>query len=157
MAEVYRTTGFYGVLELHDDYFAEEGTIAVRSYIENQEHSTSVVVSVSKEQAPALALAVLEAAGYTENPWGDDAQQALHRLRQVVKHQAAAAQEAADKEALTAEAEALFEAFRAGRGDYALGLVPWDRQPSEVQQGYVALARKARELHLSPCVSEEAK
>lgn len=106
----------------------------------------------TKEQAPALALAVLEAAGYTGDHDWSAPEIAVDSLKRYVKEQAAAAQEAADKEALTAEAEALWAAFRGGYDRPV-----WAEIKDEARDYWRAVARKARELHLSPCESEEAK
>ena len=91
----------------------------------------------TKEDAPALALAVLEAAGYVE-PDGR-AGNALFHLRVHRDQQA----EAKEQEALNKEAKAIYEAY--GKATpYAM--LSWEGL-NEGREPWRTVARKAREIH----------
>lgn len=93
-------------------------------------------VHVAKEQAPALALAILESAGYGRGD-GTWARRATICLKQH-DHESATAKALAE---LDAEAEALFDAHYAG--EYM-----WSRVTNENEKTrWRASARKAREIH----------
>ena len=99
-------------------------------------------ILVAKEQAPALALAVLEAAGYSGTS-KDNVGDSVYLLTYHVKEQAAAAAEAADREALEREAKAIYEGYRDAS---VFILVPWT-ELNEGKKPWLAAARAARKLH----------
>jgi hypothetical protein len=114
---------------------------------------------IPKAEAPALALAILEAAGWDDpegaaHGEGYHAKIAVRRLRQHADHvarmaaidaerKAKEAAEAADRAKLDAEAKALFlggdPIYRAGR---------WDHLGGAARDHWRAVARAARALHI---------
>lgn len=97
---------------------------------------TTFGATVPSTDAPALALAILEAAGLVRDSCsGDDAEVALEWLHSAVARREREAKEAADREALEAEAMALWTALNP---DHGFTVPP----PS-----WVEVARTARELH----------
>lgn len=94
-------------------------------------------ISVSGADAPALALAILEAA---QGAGIDTALfDATHQIHNYVKQRETEAKEAADLEALVSEARALFLARHCRPG-----ALEWE----DCAQGeWLAVARAARELH----------
>jgi hypothetical protein len=99
---------------------------------------------LSNEDAPAFALAVLEAAGYTG---GEDAKHVLIArayLKDHVEEQARRKAESEGAAKLDEEAEALYEAYR--RADLS-NLNEWDRLAESYRKPWREAAKKARELH----------
>ena len=94
-------------------------------------------VSVAKADAPAFALAVLEAAGYTtDNSCAGDA---VRSLKFQIANEARAAEEAQlDKEA---------EALARTHWDAQRYLFNWPKETSTFKDLWLNVARKARELH----------
>lgn len=99
--------------------------------------------------APALALAILEAAGYDDK--ADDMSQAesyafdaLHKLQQSVDEQERATAEAREQAELEAEALELINAWMdsCGAGEYP----SWAQVESSRRKQGLAVARKAREM-----------
>ena len=121
-----------------DVYSDRLGSVVVK--VEDHADGEFASVSVPKDEVPALALALLEEAGYVETDGRIG--NALFHLREHRDLQI----EAREQKALDAEARELFEAYRSS-GPYSLPLVPWAEQPANVQQGYVAIARTARQIH----------
>ncbi|WGH20342.1 hypothetical protein SEA_MAGUCO_50 [Arthrobacter phage MaGuCo] len=111
----------------------------------------------SRDDAPAVALAILRAAGFTDRTGGGNetpyfVARAVRNLTSYAANQARqaeaeaeklaadkAAAEKADAEKLDAEALALWQASPGGRGD--------TRLPVAVRDKYRAIARAARALH----------
>lgn len=98
--------------------------------------------------APALALAILEAAGYDD--MADDANladvhafNAMHKLQESVDTQERATAEAKEQAELEAEALELFNASRVVRG---LVLIEWVSVTKSERDEWLAVARKAREM-----------
>lgn len=96
-------------------------------------------------QAPGIALAILEAAGWPGEYPGGVSHQILADLRRVIEITDQQAKEAAQKEALEAEATMLYRAMREVDGH------PWKltfhELNSDEQREALALARAARKLH----------
>jgi hypothetical protein len=97
-------------------------------------------VYIPNEDAPALALAILEAAGYT----GDDnysvhtAEGAVRVLRRHIEEQTAKKAEAEEAKKLDEEAKALCDSTPYG---------DWDTNSDNGKDFWRGIARKARELH----------
>ena len=99
--------------------------------------------------APAIALAVLEAAGYDDK--ADDMSQAesyafdaMHKLQQSVDEQERATAEARERAELEAEAFELATLYQ-GYGEWAKGLSFSDLD-EDSQKKWLDVARRAREL-----------
>ncbi|MBF6671568.1 hypothetical protein [Glutamicibacter sp. FBE19] len=112
---------------------------------------TSTGIAIAPSDAPALALAILEAAGIEEDmvkfhsgtPEYHFAY-AMHHLCQGIQAQAKAVAEAKDREELEAEALELFNAWT-GTTKYT----SWNEVavfPDGDKREWLAVARKAREL-----------
>lgn len=93
---------------------------------------------VDKEQAPALALAILEAAGYEADTAGGQVNDAAYLLRAAIHQQA----EDKERKALDAEAKELYEAFHEG-GPFA----PWEELDPRGVQRFRQATTRARKLH----------
>lgn len=93
--------------------------------------------SLSKKDAPAFALAVLEAAGFTaDNSCAGDA---IRSLKFQIANEARAAEEAVlDKEA---------EALARTHWDAQRYLFNWPKETDTFKDLWLSVARKARELH----------
>lgn len=100
-------------------------------------------VEFTKEDAPALALAILEAAGYT----GDDdlsidtPDGAVRVLRRHIQWEARQKAEAEEAQKLDEEALALVNAWRESSGS------PTDGSLGPLKDNWRAVARMARELY----------
>lgn len=108
-------------------------------------HQNIGAIDLSASVAPALALAILEAAGFEADI--DDASSlvnnAMGRLAMHVATEAAKAKEAADREALEGEALVLANTYRRAAG---INLRSTFAQIQD-QNAWTELALKARELH----------
>ena len=97
---------------------------------------------VSSSDAPALALAILEAAGVAATPFDEGPEtepgHAVWALRHHVQEQARATAEAKEREQLETEALELYRAHWHDRSDWA---------QVEHKDQWLAVARKARELN----------
>lgn len=93
---------------------------------------------VPKEQAPALALAVLEAAGYVPDNLSDTGS-AIRALQRRVEKQ----EKAKENEQLDKEAQALYEAFAK---ESVFTQYQWE-DLEDAKHPWIAAAKKARELH----------
>lgn len=101
----------------------------------------------SNTDAPALALAILEAAGYDD--MADDANladvhafNAMHKLQESVDTQERATAEAKEQAELEAEAFKLRRAYLEGRA----GFDSWNELTDAERDHWLAVARKAREM-----------
>lgn len=109
-------------------------------------------IIIAPSDAPALALAILEAAGYGEEIVTDGSpdghiQVAKYYLYEGVKAHASITAEARERAELEAEALELFRAFQHVRADGVFVSVPSFASLSEPQQAeWLAVARRAREL-----------
>jgi hypothetical protein len=96
-------------------------------------------VLVPTYEAPKLALAVLENAGFT-----GDSNQSVHSPDGAVRCLRAYVTVALNAEAeVEAEAKALFEAYRSASGND--NVLPWEDQTYPCRDGWIAVARKVRE------------
>ncbi|MGO4297373.1 hypothetical protein [Glutamicibacter sp. MCAF14] len=98
---------------------------------------------LAPSDAPALALAILEAAGWPERESTSVTRTILSDLSRVVEFQERATAEAKEQAELEAEALELFNAQRKHQ-HYPL-VEDWDMQPS-CKDTWLAVARKAREI-----------
>lgn len=111
-----------------------------------------VGVHISDGDAPAIALAILEAAGvlakqdrYTTGT-PEHLQSLTYRLKQYVKTVEQRAKAAAEQESLGAEALVLLNAMRADGGVHGPAS-SWEGPHGQAREMWVAIARAARELH----------
>ncbi|MGO4251215.1 hypothetical protein AB4Y81_03015 [Paenarthrobacter sp. TAF1] len=109
--------------------------------------------TVTKDEAPAFALALLEATGWTADHNGGTMAHALTNLAKHVKQkaeeEARKAAEAEDAAKLEAEALTLLNAYRLSNGREArTSLDEINNETS--REGWRTIARKARELHAQP-------
>lgn len=102
-------------------------------------------VDLSSDEAPAIAIAILEASGLVrDNCSADEAEISLEWLYAAVATREREAKETADREALEAEALELLNAVRASNGNASvdsLDKIAGARDP------YLTVASKAREIH----------
>lgn len=99
---------------------------------------TSTGIAIAPSDVPALALAILEAAG-----WPNEylvTTEILRRLREFDEHLKAIETEAKDKAELEAEALELFNV------KHGTDLDDWKYADRSVVSGWVSVARKAREM-----------
>ncbi|MGP9528616.1 hypothetical protein [Glutamicibacter sp. AOP5-A2-18] len=111
-------------------------------YPNGDEHTTSI----SPSDAPALALAILEAAGVTEtdSPY---MQEAADNLRAYILIEEKVAAEAKEQAELEAEALELLRASQCIRTDGMYAYVPSFAELSDPSKTkWLAVARKAREM-----------
>lgn len=101
------------------------------------------VVYLAPSDAPALALAILEAAGGRDS-LGIDVGNAIIDLREYVTEQERITAKVKDKAELEAEALDLFNLWLAGF-DYEC-YSEWTRENAELKVVWLAVARKAREM-----------
>ena len=101
------------------------------------------------DQAPAIALAILEAAGYDDK--ADDMSQAdahafdaMHKLQQSVDEQERATAEAKAKAELEAEALELCDSARLANGRFKIGNFGLMKDAEKTT--WLAVARRAREM-----------
>lgn len=104
-----------------------------------REGSMTRGTTLGKSDAPALALAILEAAGHNASPNGSFSVAACY-LRQGVKEQERATAEAEELAELEAEALELRNEFT---GQTA---TEWAYPTTTAKEGWLAVARKAREM-----------
>ena len=116
--------------------YADTGYASVYAHTAGQ---PSVCVEVTKEDAPAFALAILEAAGYSI----ESAHSMGSAVRELKDHLHAQSV-LAEREQLDKEAEALFEAFRVVD---LCNLNHWGGLADVYKKPWIAAAKKARELH----------
>lgn len=110
-------------------------------------------VALDASDAPALALAILEAAGITSADGDFDkqvfggpakgAEYAVMWLRHLAEHQTTAAKEAADRAVLWQEASDLYHSVFPDNPTFATP----DQMPEHLRDGWVRAALKAREIH----------
>jgi hypothetical protein len=127
-------------------------------------HTASRAALVKKEEAPALALALLELSGWEADSLGGPVEHALKNLAKHLKNEearkaeeeAAKAAEEADaaiaaEEAASLDAEALafLNAYRASHGNTPHSSLEAVRS-SSVRDGWRAIAREARKVHATP-------
>lgn len=101
------------------------------------------LVFIDNTEAPALALAILEAAGFD----GDENMftgLAVANLRDHVEEQERATSEAKEQAKLEAEALKLFQAWR--KSHHLPMVEDWDMTPS-FKPEWLAVARRAREIN----------
>lgn len=100
--------------------------------------------------APALCLAILEAAGYSEeyeggNCWAGPLGQAMHMLRLETEAQERAIAEARERAELEAEAFNLYRAYMSVHEPLnAIG--DWHMLAERTKEKWLAVARRAREM-----------
>lgn len=101
---------------------------------------------IPDELAPAIALAILEAAGIQAIPFDELAEtepgHAVWALRHHVQESAAKAKEAADREALESDAVSLHEAWRSGL--HNTPTTAWVKLPDYHRAAWIGVARAAR-------------
>ena len=105
-------------------------------------------VSIAPSDAPALALAILEASGHTDSSKGgiiDKVSNAMFLLKEHVKAEERNTLEAKEKAELKAEALKLYNAWREANDCEALSSFS-DGAPIGAMAEWLAVARKAREL-----------
>jgi len=115
--------------------------------------------TVTKDEAPAFALALLEATGWTADHNGGTMAHALTNLakhiKQKAEEEARKAAEAEDAAKLEAEALTLLNSYRLSNGRPArTSLDEINNETS--REGWRTIARKARELHAQPEAEEVA-
>lgn len=103
-------------------------------------------IVIPPEDAPALALAVLESAQGDPAAMDADIAEAMQKLRKYVYAREEAAKEAADREALEIEAETLFMARMKSHLE-PLTFKPFSEQPDRYRGEWVKVAIAAREIH----------
>lgn len=116
------------------------------TYITARAFSSYVDAPLAKADAPAFALAVLEAAGYAEgfeSAWTALPSHVKFAVRSLKDH-LKAQEQAAEEETLDKEAESLAKASWAG---FPVGADNWAKASREFKDVWRAVARKARELH----------
>lgn len=96
---------------------------------------------VNLADAPSIALAILEAAGWPEEDKSSATRPIMQDLRCVVEFDERKAKEAADREALEAEARTLWESQTELLGHF------WHRLDEAENRRWITIARAARELH----------
>lgn len=101
-------------------------------------------VEFTEEDAPALALAILEAAGYTGFSDEGHMEFAMRGLRAYIFEQAERKAEAEEAKKLDEEALTLFNAFRTER---RLSTHAKITDITGTEEAWREVARKARELH----------
>lgn len=101
------------------------------------------MIDLSTETAPALALAILEAAG-GRGALGIDVGNAMIDLRESIAEQERATAEAKEQAELEAEALVLYNASRTHNGT-GNALTSWGQVIEKTR--WLAVARKARELN----------
>jgi len=131
-------------------------------------HTASRAALVRKEEAPALALALLELSGWEADSLGGPVEHALKGLAKHIQN-VAAAEEAARKEAeeearkaaeeearkaeesaaLDAEALALLNSYRLSNGQPARTSLDEIRNLTS-REGWRTIAREARKMHAQP-------
>lgn len=99
-------------------------------------------VCVAKREAPALALAILEAVASTGAPVAPEVARAMEALEEYKQRIQAEAEEAADREALEAEALELLNAWRDENEQKHVS--SFDEAGGNFKKGWVAVARAAR-------------
>lgn len=107
-------------------------------------------IVLERTDAPAIALAILEAAQGDNEACDANAHEATVALRTYVVIREAAAKEATDREALEAEARILFDVGT----DYLTELsitnrkpLRWDEISETIRAAHVKVAQAAREIH----------
>lgn len=110
-----------------------------RVLVEIEDPKHLIAINLSDNNAPALALAVLEAAGWPNEYLATN--EILRWLRELDEHVKAMEAEAKDKAELEAEALELFNTARATRDIEPL---EWDEVADK--DTWVAVARRAREM-----------
>lgn len=125
----------YGTLKVKDN--GDNGSIYVT--VDSQGSHAGVGI----EDAPALCLAILEAAGLVRDVCsGDDAEVALDFLYSAVARREREAKETADREKLQSEAWELFTAWNPDTKHGSVSVLP-----SFLVEEWTRIARKAREIH----------
>lgn len=111
--------------------------------IRNSNGEVLASIALSEKDAPAIALAVLEAAGFDQGPFPDhDAEEATYRLQRHVRESESKAAAAAEEAELKREAKELYYASRGPDEAYQLWL-----HLGEGERGkWGRAARRAREL-----------
>lgn len=123
---------------------AEGVNIQVSDAVWNGQYGSTIAPS----DAPALALAVLEAAGYEERQKGWDVRnsadeniaQAMRYLSKGIEIQKRTTAEAKEQAELEAEAVELFNA------NHGTNRTDWDHADRSVISSWVRVARRAREM-----------
>ncbi|KAA0979907.1 hypothetical protein FQ154_01740 [Paeniglutamicibacter gangotriensis] len=129
----------YGTLKVREN--GESGSIYIT--IDSQGSCAGVGI----EEAPALALAILEAAGIADKGFNEssDAEMAVAHLASHVGLERANAKEAADREALEVEALELFNALREANDNNLVD--GFHDIPASYQGTWLAVAKTSRTLH----------
>lgn len=97
---------------------------------------------LTKEQAPAVALAILEAAGWNDQP-STNIGIASDQLRMHIREQERKQAEAKEDAKLDKEAKAIYEAF----AKISVFVQPQWENLEDAKHPWIAAAKKARELH----------
>jgi hypothetical protein len=121
-------------------------------------HTPNRAALVTKDEAPALALALLELSGWESDHNGGPMAHALSNLAKHLKNEEARkaeeearkAAEAADAAALEEEAVALANVFRAGLRQGAARTSLAEMPNPKARETWLKIAKAARELHAAP-------
>ena len=113
----------------------------------NMDSPSDTIIHISPSDAPALALAVLEAAGFEDSSSGGHitgARIAVGDLKRHVKMQERATAEAKEQAELEAEALELCNEFIEDMGYDRVD--SWDGSVPSKKEAWLAVARRAREI-----------
>lgn len=135
MTNVFKSEHSARSIEISKSHF---GDVAL---IMSDMRSRDIIVNAT--EAPALALAILESAGWPEEEKSSVTRTILHDLRFVVDCVAKKANEAADRAALWQEASDLYHSVFPDNPTFATP----DQMPEHLRDGWVRAALKAREIH----------
>lgn len=122
-------------------------------------HTANRAALVTKDEAPALALALLELSGWEADSLGGPVEHALKNLTKHLKNEEARkaeeearkAAEAADAAKLEEEAVALANVFRAGLRPEGEPRSSLAEMPNPVARAtWLEIAKAARKLHAAP-------
>lgn len=127
----------YKIITKFED--VDGGRVTVQESVNESQFLVSGADSAyfTKEQAPALALAILEAAGYSDTGDGQTSH-VVRELRHILKQA-----EYKENEQLDKEAKAIYNAF-ANASIFIQ--YPWE-DLEDAKHPWIAAAKKARELH----------